>query len=345
MRVSVLIFAISLAACSAPRFASYASSASTLSLAGHRHTVTSLAITPDGRLLASGSRDGTVRLWDLPQGDLLGVLRGHSTWVSIWAIAISADGKRLASASDDLTIRVWELSSRRTVAILRGHSESIRAVGWSPDGRLIASASRDETVRLWDTESGKEVARLPHGNTVRAVVFSPDGKTIISGGADDLIRLWNVATRKLDAVLPDHSNTIQALAVSPDGHTLASGSADKTILLWDLASLRVNTVLVASRLGKPPTRWERYGIDPGAEVLGLAISPRGDVLASAHRGSPIHLWQLPSGRSLHLIPSPAESTYALVFSPDGRWLISGGDDRIVRLWDLSSRTQAELGGG
>jgi len=333
-----LLGALSLAACAVgtPPVRPAPDTASAV-LVGHRHTVTALAVTPDGALLASGSRDGTVRLWALPTGTPRAVLEGHSPRWSIWAAAISPDGKTLASASDDLTVRLWELPSGRPGRVLRGHSESIRALAWSPDGHLLASGSRDETVRVWDPESGEEVALLQHGNTVRAVTFVHNGKTLVSGSAEDVIRLWDVGTRQLRAAFVDHTNTIHALAVTPDGQTLISGSADKTVRLWSLRSRGPGGVLVADRLGQPPTRWERYGIHPGPEVLALAVAPGGGILASAHRSSPLRLWDLVAGREIGVIRSPADTTYAVAFAPGGRWLISGGDDRAVHLWDLSSK--------
>ncbi|HLC42354.1 MAG TPA: WD40 repeat domain-containing protein [Methylomirabilota bacterium] len=306
-----------------------------LTLKGHTHTVTALAVTPDGALVASGSRDGTVRLWKLPGGAPHAVLRGHSR--AVWTVAISPDGKRLASAADDHTVRVWALPDGRPSLVLHGHTYSVRSLAWSPDGRLLASGSRDSTVRLWDAESGAEAGVLQHGNTVRALAFVSGSKLLASGSADDVILFWNLATRALEHVLLGHENTVHALAVTPDGNTLVSGSADKTIRLWDMGSRREQAVLVADRLGEPPTRWERYGIQPGPEVLDLAVAPDGRMFASAHRESPIRLWDLPNGQEIGLVRSPAETTYAVAFASGSRWLLTGGDDRAVHLWDLSGK--------
>jgi WD40 repeat protein len=303
-------------------------------LRGHTHTVTSLALSANGRRLASASRDGTLRVWDAATGAPEAALSRGWWRPAVWVAAVSADGSLAASGSDDFVVRVWEVETQRLRIALYGHTQSIRVLGWSPDGRLFASGGRDTTVRLWDTATWTMQRTLRHVNTVRGMAWSPDGARLFTGTADDVIYAWDVATGTLLGTLEGHQNTVHALAVTADGRTLVSGAADQTLRLWSLAPTASSAVLSLDRADDPVGRWEHYGIYPGPEVMAVAATLDGRMVASAHRDSPIRLWGLPDGRPLARIPSPSPSTYAVVFSRDGRYLYSGGDDNVIYRWDV-----------
>ncbi|KAF2716053.1 WD40 repeat-like protein, partial [Polychaeton citri CBS 116435] len=176
-------------------------------LEGHGGGVPTVAFSPDSKMLASGSYDGTVRLWEVATGEEVQKLEGYNG--VIWAIAFSSDGKMLASGSDDMTVRLWE---------------------------MLASGSYDRTVRLWEVATGKEVQKLEGHGGVLAVAFSPDGKMLASGSHDRTVRLWEVVTGKEVQKLEGHDVGVLAVAFSPDSKMLASGSDDKIVRLWEVAT-------------------------------------------------------------------------------------------------------------
>jgi WD40 repeat protein len=160
-------------------------------LKGHTKEVYSVRFSPDGKTIASGSHDKTVRVWDVESGQEMRKLKGHSS--SVWPASFSPNGKSVVSGSADWTVRIWDVESGKAVRTLKGHSDGVSSVCFSPDGRTVVSGSWDKTVRIWDVESGKEVLKLEgHSDGVYSVSFSPSGNTIVSGSADTTVRLWEV---------------------------------------------------------------------------------------------------------------------------------------------------------
>jgi WD40 repeat protein len=314
-------------------------------LTGHTNRVTSVAFSPDGRLLASGSWDETIKLWEVASGREVRTLSGHTDWVL--SVAFSPDGRLLASGAawPDTTIKLWEVATGREVRTLSGHTSWVTSVAFSPDGRLLASGSHDATIKLWEVATGSLVRTLSgHTGDVRSVAFSPDGRLLASGscgrwesGIDCVqgeIKLWDVATGSLVRTLSGHTDWVRSVAFSPDGRLLASGSCGKfenniycvqgEIKLWDVAT----GSLVRTLSGH--TSW----------VNSVAFSPDGRLLASG--SGEIKLWDVATGREVRTLTSFASS---VAFSPDGRLLASGSCGKVdenyncvqgeIKLWDIS----------
>ena len=310
------------------------------SLRGHTDNVTSVAFSPDGQILASGSTDETIRLWDVNTSELIEILEGHTDDVT--SVAFSPDGQTLASGSTDETIRLWDVNTGELLETLEGHRREVTSVAFSPDGKTLASGSTDDTIRLWNPktkvntgqalwnlETGAQIEQQTdntelllrtlegHRWEVTSVAFSPDGKTLASGSTDETTRLWNVNTGELLKTLRAETEEVLSVAFSPDGKTLASGRSGnqgKTINLWD-----ANTGVLLRTL----ERWS---------IKSVAFSPDGQILASGSR-SGIDLWDVNTGT--HQKKLEHESTVtSVVFSPDGQILASGSSDETIRLWEL-----------
>ncbi|MFM7364044.1 MAG: protein kinase domain-containing protein [Cuspidothrix sp.] len=202
-------------------------------LTGHSDWVWSVAYSPDGQTLASGSVDKTIKLWNVKTGNLLQTLTGHSELVK--SVVYSPDGQTLAIGSYDKTIKLWDVKTGKLLQTLEGHSNSVRSVAYSPDGQTLASGSDDKTIKLWNARTGKLLQTFTgHSRSVGSLAYSPDGQTLASGSYDNTIKLWNARTGKLLQTFTGHSRSVGSVAYSPDGQTLASGSGDKTIKIWRL---------------------------------------------------------------------------------------------------------------
>ena len=219
-------------------------------LTGHTSFVSSVAFSPDGSLIASGSGDHTIRIYNARSGQHKTTLTGHTRYVS--SVAFNPDGRTLASGSSDGTVRLWDVVTGEEKMTLTGHNPWVTSVAFSPDGKTLASSGgwRDKSVRLWDVITGMHKSTFIHTDNLESVAFSPDGNTLAGGSRDGTIFLWDVHTETLKRKLIGHTLSISDLVFSPDGNTLASTSYDSTVLLWKSAPT-AETAQLAPRMETP----------------------------------------------------------------------------------------------
>jgi WD40 repeat protein len=282
-------------------------------------SILSIAFSPDGELLAAGTANGEIRLWQALDGTAQLTCLGHTD--RIRSIAFSPDGSLLASSSEDTTVRLWDVSTGNPLKILSNHGSPARSVVFSPDGAVLASSSDDKAVHLWDVNTGAALRVLSgHNNWIRSVAFSPDGKILASGGEDKTIRLWDVSTGDCITILEDPSNGIWSIAFSPDGKILASSGDDKMVRLWDINAGSCFKILQGHR------GW----------VRSVAFSSDGQILASGSDDRTIRLWDISNGHCLETLQGHSSWVWSVAFSPDGKIFASGSDDQTIRLWEVST---------
>jgi len=201
---------------------------------------TSLAFSPRGDIVASGTVERVVKLWDIRTGECIGTLEGHT--YPVLSLAFSPDGSKLVSGSGDTTLIIWDMENQSKIRQMKGHGFYVVAVDWDPNDNRIVSGSVDANICEWDSNNGEIIARhSEHRTAVREVRFNPNGSKLVSGSSDLTMVLWDSTFKpmKVERTLQAHESEVRALGFSHDGKYLASGSSDKTILLWDMDTLQV----------------------------------------------------------------------------------------------------------
>ena len=281
-------------------------------LRGHGGPVRALAISSDGQTAISGSFDSTAIRWSLSRNAAEQVLRFHADAVN--AVVLLRDG-RAATAGADGRIAIWTPGKARPDIVLEGHTAPIAALAVSPDGAALASASWDQTVRLWPLAGGAPRVLDGHTQNVNGVAFAPDGRTLVSVSYDRSVRIWPLSGRSAPTIVATPS-PLNAVAVASDGE-IAAGGADGKLYFLTAAGAAAGEVAAGPR-----------------PVISIAMSPDGALVAAASVGGSVAVIDRKTRALAHTLVGPGLPVWSVAFLPDGRTLLTGGTDNIIRRWNV-----------
>ncbi|MGZ6366161.1 MAG: WD40 repeat domain-containing protein [Ktedonobacteraceae bacterium] len=201
---------------------------------GHTDRILTVAWSPNGKYIASGSLDKTAQIWASSQSEHFQpyIYRGHTGGVQ--TVTWSPDSNRVASGSIDKTIQIWDALNGEHAAIYTGHTDAVNTVAWSPNGTYIASGAADNTVRVWEVTTGRQLyVYRGHGASINSIAWSPNSRQIASGSSDKTVQILDVTTGNHTYTYRGHTDTVSSVSWSPDGKYIVSGSFDKTVQVWN----------------------------------------------------------------------------------------------------------------
>ena len=286
----------------------------------HTDTVQSIAISPDGKTIASASDDGTVKLWELEGSNPNPIreIKDQGGWVKA---VVFLSNRQIVTAGQDKNIKIIDIESGKVVKTLSGHTNLINSVAIAPNSDLLASGSNDNTVNLWKISTGKlERSLVGHKDKIWGVAISPDGKQIVSASRDKTLMIWDAKTGANLKTLKGHGEGVTCVLVTPDGKQVISGGNDNIIRVWDMTS------------GKSVFTFTKHEGAIGA----LAITPDGNYLFSGSNESPnsIRLWNLKTRSLLWNLIGHLDLVTSLALTPDSLKLVSSSQDKSVNIWEV-----------
>jgi WD40 repeat protein len=314
----------------------HAISADAMTLRGHTGRIRQVAVSNDGRFVATASDDSTAKVWDVNTGREVKTLSGHRG--AVRGVAFGPDTSELATAADDGSARLWKGDSTAHIfcGCALGHHLWVGGVIYSPDYQRLVTINDDSTITLWDAQTGDSLFKLSdgragsdgrrgwrHAGWVHAVAFGPNSDVLATAGADGIAAIWDLSTRQVRARLAAGTDVITDIAFSPDGQRLVTSSEAGEIVVWSV-----------------PTRQRVLTFDVGAEVTAIALRPDGGQLATASRDRTVRLWDVTTGAEQFTLPGHIGVVTDVVFTRDGKRLVTGSADGTAKVWDVSLADQS-----
>ncbi|KAF5347993.1 hypothetical protein D9757_014686 [Collybiopsis confluens] len=295
--------------------------------------IDSVSFSPDGQYIVCGSNDGTVKIWNVQTGHLVGKpYQGHASSAS--SVAFSPDGQYVISGSYDSTLKMWNAQTGQPIQMpFSGHSNSITSVVFSPNGQQVASGSDDTTVRIWDVYTGKEVCHPLQGHTdsITMVAVSPDGQYVASGSDDTTVRVWSIKTAQLGqarGLFQGHMNSIISVAFSLDSQQVVSSADDMIVKGWNIQT------------GEEVGELFQQQCHHGNPIISAAFSPDSQQLVTSSDDRSVRIWNVYTGQQIgNPLLGHTDWIKSVAVSPDGQQIVSGSRDKTVRIWDVGTGDQ------
>ncbi len=285
---------------------------------GHTDSVNSVSFSPDGKSALTGSKDNTLKLWEIETGRCLRTFVGH-TKLGVHSVSFSPDGKFILSGGDDNTLKMWDVETGKCLWTFEGHKDSVSSACFSPVGKYVISGSDDMTLMLWNMETGECLHAFEgHEGRIHSVSFSPDGTFVLSGSWDNTMKLWDLEDGECLHTFEGHTRMVLSVSFSLDSKYVLSGSFDNTMKLWNMED------------GECLHTFDGHE----GPVHSVSFSPDGKCALSGSLGTMLKLWDLEAGQCLRTFEGHMGEVTSVSFSPDGKYVLSGSYDRTMKLWDV-----------